>query len=81
MRRSQRQIIRLMLETAREGIKKTNLMFASYLSWKQLLPYLTRLMAMGLLREESPYYHTTPKGQRWLEAYETLRQLEEPRRT
>ncbi|MDH5199617.1 MAG: winged helix-turn-helix domain-containing protein [Candidatus Bathyarchaeota archaeon] len=78
MRRSQRQIIKIMLELATDGIKKTPLMFKSYLSWKQLEPYLKLLLDRGLLREESPYYYTTLKGESWLEAYEALRKFEEP---
>ena len=78
MRRSQRQIIKVMLELATDGIKKTPLMFAAYLSWKQLQPYLKLLLDRGLLREESPYYYTTPKGEGWLLAFMELRQIEEP---
>ena len=81
MRRSQRQIIRLMLENARGGIKKTPLMFASYLNHKQLKLYLKRLIDLGLLLESGPYYFTMTKGERWLKAYKALTQLEEPRRT
>lgn len=81
MRRSQRQIIRLMLENAIGGIKKTPLMYAAYLNHKQLKPYLKLLLDKGFLREEALYYHTTDEGLRWLEAYEDLRKLEEPRRT
>ena len=79
IRRSQRQIIRLMLENAKEGIKKTPLMFASHVSFKQLEPYLKILVGMGLLGKEGPYYRTTAKGLRWLGAFRALRLLEEPR--
>ena len=78
MRRSQRQIVRSMLENSRDGIKKTPLMFAARVSWKQLEPYLKLLIHRGLLVETAPYYYTTPKGERWLEAYATLRKIEEP---
>ena len=81
MRRSQRQIIRLMLEAAKGGIKKTPLMFAAFINYKQLKPYLKLLIDLGLLSEEAPYYYTTVKGQRWLEAYDALRQLEDVQRT
>ena len=81
MKRSQRQIIRLMLENAKDGMKPTNLMFASYISWKQLQSYLSLLIDRGAPPQRGPRYHTTMKGLRWLEAYEDLRQLEEPRRT
>ena len=78
MRRSQRQILRLMLESARDGIKKTNMMFAAYINYKQLKPYLKILIAMELVRQHNSYYFTTGKGRRWLKAYNALRTIEEP---
>ena len=81
MRRSQRQIIRIMLENARHGIKKTPLMYASRLNYAQLKPYLKLLIDMGLLLQSGPYYFTMTKGERWLKTYKTLRHLEEPLRT
>ena len=81
MRRCRHQIIRLMLEVAKDGIKKTPLMYASFLSWTQLKPYLKLLIDMGLLSEEAPYYYTSDKGQRWVEAYDALRQFEDVQRT
>ena len=78
MRRSQRQIIRSMLENSREGIKKTNLMFAARVSWKQLKPYIELLINLELLEQKGLYYLTTDKGLSWLLAFQGLRQLEEP---
>ena len=77
MRRNQRQIIRLMLENAREGIKKTPLMQASHLNHKQLDLYLKLLIDMELLMQSGSYYWTMNKGLRWLKAYKALRKLEE----
>lgn len=81
MRRSQRQIIRLLLELAKAGIKKTPLMHAARLNHSQLQRYIQLLFQMNLLWPQGSYYVTTRRGLRWLDVYATLRHIEEPRRT
>lgn len=81
MRRSQRQIMRLMLELAAGWTKKTQLMHAARLTHSQLQRYLKLLLDRGLLIQSGRYYRTTLKGVGWLDVYATLRQIEESRRT
>jgi predicted transcriptional regulator len=76
-RRSRLETIAEILETAKDGAKKTSVMYRCNLSYRQtkeLLDYLLeiRLVTMG------KSYHTTEKGRQFLEAYHTLEFLLEP---
>jgi predicted transcriptional regulator len=42
-----------MLEAARHGVKKTKIMYSSYLSSHQLNPYLELVIGNGLLEYDS----------------------------
>jgi len=55
-RRDQISIITKILETAREGTRKTQIMYRANLSFSQLNEYITFLISNGLIRQ------TTVKG-------------------
>jgi len=61
-RRDQYDIIMEILENAKDGIKKTPLMFRSHLSFTQLEHYLNALERAGLITKRSGAWKTTKKG-------------------
>ena len=81
MRRCRHEIVFEMLKKARNGALPTPLMYASKVSFTQLLRYLETLNDMGLLEKRGRLWFTTEKGLRYLTMFDALRQLEEPRRT
>ena len=81
MRRCRHDIFSAMLKEARNGAKPTPLMYASKVSYTQLVRYLKILNDEGLLEKRGRLWFTTEKGRRYLTMFEALRQLEEPRRT
>jgi predicted transcriptional regulator len=74
MRRSYFEIIAKILETAKDGAKKTRIMYRCNLSYRQTKKHVSHLLETGLLREGNSY-HTTEKGLQLLEAYHTLELL------
>ena len=77
-RRARHDIIMKILKTAKDGEKKTNIMFKARLSFSQLEQYLNSLEKGGFLSEESGIWCTTKKGLHAIEACEVcLRLIEE----
>lgn len=76
--RSRTDIIVSMLEAARNGGRKTKIMYSSYLSSHQLRPYLELVIGNGLLEYDSTKerYRTTERGLRLLDLYSSLSGLE-----
>ena len=80
-KRSDVDIIASILGEAREGAKKTRIMYRCNLSHRQLQVYLKFLLDMNLLmsisEEESKtdFYQTTTKGRSFLDAYCKLKEL------
>jgi predicted transcriptional regulator len=76
----QTEIIQIILETItsrEEGITKTQLMYKSFMSYIQLVEYLTVLRRSGLI-EYSPStstYKTTTRGLRLLEVTKEINKL------
>lgn len=76
----QTEIIQIILETItsrEEGITKTQLMYKSFMSYIQLVEYLTVLRSSGLI-EYSPStstYKTTTRGLRLLEVTKEINKL------
>ena len=66
-----------MLEEAKEGEIKTNLMHAARLSHTMLEGYLKTLEDTDLLENRGGRWFTTEKGERFLEAFQTLQMLME----
>jgi len=67
------------LEIARDGCLKTQIMYRANLSFVQLNEYLGFLLEVGLLKETSEdgksVYRTTRKGVRFLRNYYKIRDL------
>ena len=72
--RSSFEIIAEILETAKNGAKKTRIMYTCGLSYRFVHKYLTLLLEAGLLKIGNSY-HTTDKGMGFLRRYQTLELL------
>jgi predicted transcriptional regulator len=69
--RSSFEIIAEILETAKNGAKKTRIMYSCGLSYKFVHKYLTLLLEAGLI-ETGNSFCTTNKGMGFLRNYQTL---------
>jgi predicted transcriptional regulator len=69
--RSSFEIIAEILETAKDGAKKTRIMYACGLSFRFVQKYLDLLLETGLLALGSSY-KTTEKGMDFLHKYQKL---------
>ena len=74
-RRSDVDIMANILDEAREGARKTRLMYRGNMSYRQLHVYLKLLLGLELLALHSNLYKTTVKGLKFLDAYRTLKAL------
>jgi len=72
--RSTFEIIAEILNTSKNGAKKTRIMYSCGLSYKFVQKYLHLLLETGLLRTGNSY-HTTDKGMGFLRKYQTLELL------
>ncbi len=80
-RRDQLRIAANILENARGGILKTQIMYRANLSFTQLNDYLTFLLDTGLITQVSvdgkDLYRTTPKGVGFLNQHRELLKMME----
>jgi len=76
-RRARHDIIMEILKNAKNGTKKTNIMYKSSLSFDQLKKYLTALKKAGFITEKSGIWETTEKGLHVIEACEICLRLTE----
>jgi len=67
-RRARHDIVMEILQTARKGAKKTNIMYKATLSFRQLEKYLDALKKGDFIAEESGTWKTTEKGLYVIEA-------------
>ena len=78
-RRGRLSIIAEVLDVARRGVIKTQIMYGARLSFVQLNEYLSFLLDMNLLRAvENPnrtLYKTTNKGLQYLQSYMEIEEL------
>ena len=78
-RRDRLFIMAEMLDIAREGSLKTQIMYRANLSFAQLNEYLSLLLNLNLLEAvktpERKIYKTTDKGLRYLQSYREIREL------
>lgn len=67
----------MILETARNGVGKTKIMYKAYLSYAQLTEYLKYLQQTDLLRYEegTQLYRPTEKGLKFLKASDSMNEL------
>ena len=71
MKRDRLEIIAEILQAAKNGAKKTRIMYQCNLSYRQTKRFLTYLLKTRFLRIGNSY-HTTEKGLKFLQAYQTL---------
>jgi len=74
MKRNRLEIISEILQVAKNGAKKTHVMYQCNLSYRQTEKYLNHLLKTGFLRIGNSY-HTTEKGLQFLRTYQTLELL------
>ena len=74
MKRDRLKIIAEILQVARNGTKKTRIMYQCNLSYLQTRKYINFLLETSFLRIGNSY-HTTEKGFRFLQTYRTLDRL------
>ena len=69
--RSSFEIIAEILDTAKNGAKKTRIMYSCGLGYKFVHKYLDLLLETGLLKPGNSF-HTTDKGMGFLRNFQTL---------
>lgn len=78
-RRDRLLIMAEILDVAREGVLKTQVMYRANLSFAQLNEYLSLLLDLDLLKtvnkSKKTLYKTTDRGLRYLQSYGELREL------
>lgn len=78
-RRDKLHIIAEILEIAKEGTLKTQIMYRANLSFTQLNDYLTLMLKISLLKKneenDKEIYRATAKGMDFLERYRDITQL------
>jgi len=75
-RRNDLDIVADILQVARDGAKKTRIVYQANLNFKIVKGYLERLIGNGMLVHDPPRYYTVEKGRDYLEAYVNLVSLE-----
>jgi len=86
-RRNRQYIIAEILNVAKDGAPKTQIMYGANLSFAQLGAYVSLLVKSELLeavkKDEKIIYKTTSSGFKYLESYEEIKRLlrEERKRT
>jgi predicted transcriptional regulator len=76
-RRTSAEIIRDILLAAKDGAKKTHIMFRSNLNPAVMQKYIRFLLEEGLITIEDSDYVTTQKGIRFLECLTRLEELKQ----
>ncbi len=74
MKRDRFEIIAGILQVARDGAKKTHVMYLCNLSYRQTNNYLNHLLKIGFLQTGNSY-HTTERGLHFLQTYQALELL------
>jgi predicted transcriptional regulator len=72
LRRNNIDICADILEVAKSGAKKTQLVYRANLNFTIIKNYLKRLKEIGYLETYEKRYFTTEKGSEFLEQYKTL---------
>ena len=76
-KRNRLEIAADMLEAARNGARKTRIMYGANLSYELLAQYLPVLIEKGLLEDsdENGVYHISGKGSSFLKEFKEFRKL------
>jgi predicted transcriptional regulator len=73
-RRSRLEIIADILLVAREGAKKTEIVYKANLNFKRVGKYLPYLVKKGLIENISSDYKTTKRGNEFLRDYQKMKE-------
>lgn len=71
------EIISNILDVAKNGARKTRIMYQANLSFTQLKKYLELLVNKGLLEQEKNIFKTTDKGKAFIESFKKYKKKEE----
>ena len=74
-RRGKFEIIADVLSVAREGAKKTQIVYKANLNFKIVSEYLSFLEVKGFIGNTSRDYTTTEKGEKFLRIYKEMEEL------
>lgn len=75
--RNRDEIMAIILDVVGNGSSKTKIMFKAYLSYAQLMGYLSILEENNLIKQQKgdKVYKITEKGQKYLEHYRTIDEM------
>jgi len=76
MRRNDIDICAEILKVAKDGAKKTRVVYRANLNFTSVKNYLRRLMDGGLLKKDGAEYKTTEKGTEYVRQYQALREAQ-----
>ena len=71
-RRNNLDICADILQVARSGAKKTEIVYGANLNFKVVEGYLKRLISEGLIQKLDRLFTTTPKGRQFVEQYRNM---------
>ena len=71
-RRNRMDIYVDILNAAREGAKKTHLVYQANLNFKIVKGYLEKLTEVGFLKKTGKFFVTTPKGSQFIDQYKDI---------
>ncbi len=71
-RRGKLEIMVDVLSTAREGARKTEIVYKANLNFNRAEKYLPFLKEKGLMENSGPVYKTTEKGKEFLRGYQKM---------
>ena len=69
MRRNDLDICADLLNVAKEGARKTQMVYKANLNFTIVKKYIKRLSEKGLIKSENGHFFTTDKGSRFLARY------------
>ena len=74
-RRSKLEIMADILSTAREGVRKTRIIYGANLNFNRAERYILFLEERGLIKNSGAVYETTEKGKEFLHEYRRIKEL------
>lgn len=73
-RRNNLEIDADILRIAKDGARKTWIVYGANLNFKIIKGYLEELIQAGRLRQVGPFYHTTERGQDFIGLVDAIRE-------
>jgi predicted transcriptional regulator len=74
-RRGKLEIMKDILSTAREGVRKTEMVYRANLNFNRAERYIPFLEERGLMEYSGSVYKTTEKGEEFLREYRMIKEL------